>query len=104
MAETVTTRLSDEFVAGLDEIAKKEQLDKSAIIRRLLARAIQEWREDYAIEQYEEGKFSIGQAAKFTKLSLWEFFDLLKTKKIPVNYDTGELEAELKTIRWKKRK
>ena len=56
MAKTITTRLPDEFVKQLKQIAQKESLDTSSVIRRLLAHAIAEWRKDYAVEQYKKGE------------------------------------------------
>ena len=102
MAKTITTRLPDEFVLGLGKIASIEKVDTSAIVRKLLAKAISDWKKEYSIEQYKKGEFSFGQAAKFAEISPWDFPNLLKQNKIPINYDEEELEFELKTIKWKK--
>lgn len=103
MTKTITTRLPDEFVKNLKEIAEKEHLDTSAVIRRLLAKSIEEWRKDYAVEQYRKGEFSFGQLAEFAEISVWDVPQLLKEKKVPFNYDEEELERELKNIGWKKK-
>lgn len=102
MHKTITTRLPKEFVLGLKKIAQIENDDTSSVIRKLLAKAISEWKKDYAVEQYKRGEFSFGQAAKFAEISVWEFPSLLKEKKVPMNYDEEELESDLKTIKWKK--
>ena len=101
MGKTITTRLPDKFVIGLKNIADKENLDTSAVIRKLLARAIEEWKKEYAVENYKKGEFSLGQAAQFAEISIWEFIELIKQKKISLNYDEEELEEELKAIKWK---
>lgn len=103
MTKIITTRLPDEFVSQLKQIAEKENLDTSSIIRRLLATAITEWRKNYAIEQYKKGEFSFGQLAKFAGISVWDVPALLKEKKVYLNYDEEELEADLKAIKWKKK-
>jgi predicted HTH domain antitoxin len=103
MAKTITTRLPDEYVNGISKIAKIEKLDTSGVIRKLLAKAIEEWKIDHAIEMYKKGEFSFGQAAKYAEVSLWDFPNLLKEKKVALNLDLEELESDLKTIRWKKR-
>jgi len=102
MAKLITTRLPDEFVLELKEISKKENLDTSTVIRRLLAKAIKEWRLGYALEKYSKGEFSFGQAAEFAEVSLWDLPLLLKKHNIPMNYDLEELEEDLKTIGWKR--
>ncbi len=102
MSKLVTTRLPDDFVNKLKEISEKENLDTSAVIRRLLAGAIKEWKIKYALEQYSKGGFSFGQAARFAEISLWDLPLLLKKHGIPMNYDIEELKEDLKTIGWKK--
>lgn len=103
MTKTITTRLPDEFVAKLKLIAEKEHLDTSTVIRKLLAEAIEEWRKDYAVEQYKKGEFSFGQLASFAGISVWDVPKLLSEKKVPFNYDEEELKADLKAIKWKKK-
>jgi len=102
MAKTITTRLPDKFVKGIQEIAKQEQLDTSATIRKLLAQAISEWKIDFALKQYAKGKISLEQTANCAQLSIWEVPALLKKNKIPINIDEEELTADMETIKWKK--
>tara|TARA_Y100000310_G_scaffold164768_1_gene164534 strand:- start:1866 stop:2165 length:300 start_codon:yes stop_codon:yes gene_type:complete len=99
MPKTITTRLPDKFVSGIKLIASKENLDVSAVIRKLLANAIPNWKKNYAVEKYKNGDFSLEQASKFSEVSVWDFFDILKQKKVTINYDIEELEADLKSIR-----
>ncbi|MDO8460303.1 MAG: UPF0175 family protein [Nanoarchaeota archaeon] len=103
MAKTITTRLPDEYVIGIGKIAKIEKLDTSGVIRKLLAKAIGEWKKDYAIDMYKRGEFSFGQAAKAAEISMWDFPNLLKEKKVALNLDVEELESELETIKWKRK-
>ena len=103
MAKTITTRLPDEYVSGLGEIADIEKLDISAVVRKLLARAMDDWRKDYAVEQYKKGEFSFGQLAEFAERSVWDVPKLLKEKKVHLNYDVEEFKRDLRNIGWKKR-
>jgi len=103
MAKTITTRLPDEYIKGIGKIAKIEKLDTSGVIRKLLASSIEDWKKEYAVEQYKNGEFSFGQAAKFAEVSVWDFPNLLKEKKVPLNLDLEELESDLKTIKWAKK-
>ncbi len=103
MAKTITTRLPDEYINGIGKISKIEKIDTSGVIRKLLAKAIEEWKKDYAIEMYKKGEFSFGQASKFAEISVWDFPNLLKEKKVLLNLDLEELESDLKTIKWKKK-
>ena len=102
MERVITTRISRDLDKDLANVAKTEYLDKSTVIRRLLTKALEEWKKEQAIQLYKENKFSAEQSAKFANISLWEFFDLLKEKKVPLNYDLEEFERELRNIKWKK--
>lgn len=102
MENIITTRLPKDLDKDLAVIAKSENLDKSTVIRRFLVGSVSEWKKEFSLKLYREGKFSAEQAAKFANVSMWEFFDLLKERKIPINYDLEEFEEEFKYIKWKK--
>lgn len=100
MAEVFTTRLTKELERDLSLVARTEYLDKSAVLRRLLADALSSWKKKRALALYQDGTYSLEQAAHFTKLSLWAFYDLLKEKKIPLTYDKEELQRDLRNMKW----
>lgn len=101
MSEVITARLGENVVKELFLVSKTENLDKSTVIRNMLENSILDWRKKRALKLYSEGKYSVEQAAKFAKTSLWSFFGFLKENKVPINYDIKELEKELKNIQWK---
>ncbi len=98
MAKTLTSRLPDEMVKKIEEIAQIEKLDKSSIIRRLLDKGIVQWMEDYALKLYQNGEVSLGRAAEISSLSIWEFLDKLAEKKIPLNYSVDDLKNDIETV------
>lgn len=100
MARIITTRLPDEYVTDLETIEKAEKLDKSAVMRRLLAKAIAEWKKDYAVERYRKGEFSFGQVAAFAGVSVWDVPQLLKERGVHLNYTVEEFKEELKSVEW----
>lgn len=100
MAVTVTTRLPEKFVTELKAISKSENLDKSEVIRRMLAGSIKHWKLKKAIKMYKEGTFSIGQAAEFVNISVWRFMEVLRKNKIPFSYDVEEFKEDVKTVKW----
>lgn len=103
MAKLVTTRLPDDFVNKLKEISEKENLDTSAVIRRLLAGAIKEWKMKMVFEKLEAHEISIGKAAEEIGISVWGMVDLIKKYNIKwPGYSKEDLEDDLETIGWKK--
>lgn len=92
----ITARVSDELAKEVERIAKIESLDKSTTIKRLLIRAVQAWKKDYALKLYQEGKISIGKAAETAGVSLWELIDITVKRKIPLQISREDLEEDLK--------
>jgi predicted HTH domain antitoxin len=56
-----------------------------------------------AIKHYQEGKTSIGNAAKEAGISLWEMMDELKDRNIPNQLSEEEFKEGLKNLEkaWK---
>jgi predicted HTH domain antitoxin len=101
MTKTLTTRAPDTLAKEIDNIAKEEHLDRSSLIRRLLADAVKEWRKSKALSMYSERKVSIGKAADIAKLSIWEMLDLIKEKGLHIDYTLTALEEDLEPLRRK---
>jgi predicted HTH domain antitoxin len=56
-------------------------------------------RKEYAAKMYQEGKLTLGQAAEFCGLCLYDFTAFLAVQDIPViNYDPEDFDRELKNI------
>ncbi|MBI2857316.1 MAG: UPF0175 family protein [Chloroflexi bacterium] len=96
--QMVGARLPTELLRDLELIEKVEQSDRSTTVRRLLARAMQEWKLEYYGRQYGEGKMTMARAAHEAGVSLWEMLDYTRQHKIPAQYDLGDLEHDLKEI------
>lgn len=99
MGKTITSRLPDKMVEEIERIAEIEKLDKSSVIRRLLDRAIPEWKLEYALKLYQDKKISVGKATELSSISIWEFMEKLSQRKIPINYNLEDLENDLKLVK-----
>lgn len=58
-----------------------------------------ELRRELAVHLFQEGKLSFGKARQMTGLTVWEFQNLLGSRKIPVHYDVEEYEEDLATLK-----
>jgi len=92
----ITTRVPDELAKEVERIAEVEALDKSTTIKRLLTKAVQAWKMDYALKLYQEGRISIGKAAETAGTSLWELMDIIVKRKITLQTSREDLEEDLK--------
>jgi predicted HTH domain antitoxin len=95
---TVTTRVEEELAKIIDSIAKKEGMDRSTVIRRFLLRAVKDWLIEKSLDEYEQGKLTLWQAAEKCGLSLWEMINEVKKREIHVPYTLEELKEDLKAF------
>ena len=87
----IATRVSEDIVKEIEFICKVEGLDKAAVVKKLLLEGLKKWKLDYALKLYREGKISIWRAARIADLSLWEFIDILREKRIELQLDENDL-------------
>ena len=91
----LAVRIPPELEKEINEITKKEKLDKATVVRNLLETGITEWRKQTALALLQEGKATFAKAADIAKLSLWEFADMLKQRNIEwVRFEPEDLEKE----------
>ena len=99
MADTISFRLDKEISQDISKVEKEWHADRSETIRRLLVKALGSWKTEMALNELKEHKISIGKAAKFCGLSLWEMLDLAKQKNIDwTGYSKEDLERDLKFL------
>jgi predicted HTH domain antitoxin len=54
---------------------------------------------ELAVHLYEEGRLSVGKARELADMTLWEFRQLLASRRIPPHYDETDLAEDLATLR-----
>ena len=96
--QMIGTRLPSELVRELAFIEEVEQSDRSTTVRRLLSKAIQQWKLEHYARLYGDGKLTLARAARDAGVSLWEMMDYARTRKVPAQYDLEELQRDLGTI------
>jgi len=95
----VGTRLPQELVRELQFIEEVEQSDRSTTVRRLLARAIQQWKLEHYVRLYGDGRLTLARAAQETGVSLWQMIDYARARKVTTQYDIEDLRHDVATIR-----
>jgi len=96
--QMIGTRLPDSIVRDLQIIEDVEQSDRSTTVRKLLFRAIREWKLEHYARAYGDGKFGLARAAREAGVSVWEMMDYTRSKKIAAQYDLDDLERDLKVL------
>ncbi len=54
---------------------------------------------EIAVYLYEQGRLSIGKARELAEMSLWEFRQLLASRRISPHYDEADLSEDIATLR-----
>ena len=54
---------------------------------------------ELALHLYAQGRLSIGKARELAGMSLWEFRQLLASRRISPHYDVVDLEEDIETLR-----
>ena len=96
--ELVATRLPKSLVSDLKKIEDAEQSDRSTVLRKLLHRAVTDWKKEYAARLYAEGRVTLERPAMDSGVSVREMMEYLRTRKIPAQYDVEDLEEDMKNF------
>ena len=54
---------------------------------------------ELAVHLYEQGRLSVGKARELADMSLWEFRQLLGSRRIAPHYDETDLQEDINTLR-----
>jgi predicted HTH domain antitoxin len=54
---------------------------------------------EMAVHLYAQGRLSIGKARELAGMALWEFRQLLASRRIAPHYDEAELDEDVATLR-----
>jgi predicted HTH domain antitoxin len=96
--EMVAARLPEGLVSDIKKIEDAEQTNRSTVLRRLLYKAVIDWKKEYAAKLYSEGKITLERAAMEVGISVREMMEYLKQKRIPAQYNLEDLEEDMKNF------
>jgi len=82
----------------LEYLEEIEKIDRSTLLRRLFSMGIKEYLTEIALNTYLKGEVSAWKAAELADLTLYEFIDLLKIRRIPAQYALEDLEEDLRNV------
>ena len=94
----VAARLPEALVSDIKKIENIEQADRSTVLRKLLHKAVSDWKKEYAARLYADGSVTLERAAMEAGISVREMMEYLKQRKIPAQYDIEDLEEDMKNF------
>lgn len=95
----MTFRLPLEVDKEIEKLASLEDTDKSKLMRELIVLGIKERKLKKALKFYVEGKITLWKAARLSEISLWKMIEVVKEKKLPLQYGEKELKEDLKALK-----
>lgn len=96
--QMVGTRLPESVIFDLEKIEQAEQSDRSTVLRKLLHRAISDWKLEHYGQEYGQGRMTLARAAEEAGVSIWEMMDYVRQRKIPAQYTLEDLEQDMKLV------
>ena len=96
MSKTISTRIDDETAEKLEKIAEKENIDRSALVRKFILQKLKEYEIEQMTELYQKGIVSLQEAASQANVSLYEIMEYVQKENIhPPDQTKEEIIAEI---------
>lgn len=96
--KVITTRVKERYLKDLEKIEEEEQADRAEVVRRLLAKAIKDWKIKKALELLKDHKVTVRKAAEIAGVTYAEMLELASEAEINIGYTESELKKDLKRI------
>jgi len=94
MQKIISIRPTEEMAKKLEMLISIEQMGKSALIRRILDRGLNEELKRYALELFRDKRVSLAKAAEIAGISVREMMDLIKEKDIPLHITLEDIRED----------
>lgn len=95
---TISARIERSQAEEVERLAARRRVDKSTVIRELLASALQRQRLRDALDLVQARKVTVWKAAEIAGVSYREMLDLLKTHNVTFPLSKEELKLEIEEI------
>ena len=98
MSKAVSTRLNEKELKKIEQVAKKENIDRSALIRKFVLNSLKEYSMADSARLYQQGIISLAEAATKAEVTIWEMMEYVESKNIrPPTEKPEEIIKELRT-------
>jgi len=95
MTKQMNLRLDEDLIKEFEELAEQENLDRSALVRKILIEGLQQERLNFALQKYMLKEISIERAAEIAKISIHEIILKLSQLGITSNLTLDDFDKIL---------
>ncbi|MHA1521763.1 MAG: UPF0175 family protein [Promethearchaeota archaeon] len=101
MSERLSIIIPIKLKSRIDILKKRMHLDQSSMIRSLLTVAVEEKEIEFAIQEFQKGRITLGEAVVLSNTDYWTLLDILHDRGIPANIDVEDQIKEIQQIKEK---
>jgi hypothetical protein len=95
ITKTVSTRISEDELDLLDEMAVRSGLDRASMTKTLLRRGLEQLRFDEAVAAYRASRVTLSRAAEIAGISIWDLIGRMEEQELTIHYGIADLEEDL---------
>ena len=99
MTDPIGIRLPEEMLEKIGRISKRELVDRSTIIRKLVMLGYSNFIKKTAMEEYMRGSITLSNAAEQAGLTIWEMEKYLIEYGYKSDYSIEDFEKEMKMMK-----
>ena len=99
MTQPIGIRLPNDVLKKIEKISKKEMVDRSTIIRKLVLLGYTDLIRKTAAEDYCEGTLTLSEAAHQAGITLWDMERYLVEHGFISSYSLEDLDHELQLLK-----
>ena len=92
--KVITARIPEDDLEQIQSIESEEGTDRAEVIRRLISKALADWRVKKALDQLRAHKVTIRTAASIARVTYIEMLDLADEARIDSGYTIEDLERD----------
>lgn len=96
---TISTRLDEDKIQGIEELAQEMNLDKAALIRKFILDGYQHAMIVKALQLVHHGELTLGQAAAKANTSVYRMLAVARELELPIGADVSTFPYEIDVIK-----
>ncbi len=94
MVSVISIRPTSEISRKIEALSLLTALDRSSLIRIALSSGLDEELRKNALDQYRQGRISLGKAAEISEISVREMIALLKKNNVILNVSVQDIQDD----------
>jgi predicted HTH domain antitoxin len=90
----ITARVPEDLIKDLERIEREEHSDRAEVIRKLVAKAVREWKLQKALDMLKGHKVSYRRAAKMAGVTYVEMLGCAAEAGMDIGYSLEDLRKD----------